>query len=188
MIARRRLRTTQKRNITTATSTAPPANGRQRIVLVLQGGGALGAYHIGAYQALHEAGMEPDWIAGVSIGAINGCVLVGNAPADRVARLEQLWSAISWPESVDFWSNIHGFEKRMHNVASHVEAMLVGQPNFFFPRVPSPQFVPDQEPENVSFYVSAPMMQTLRTFADFDLINAKRTRLSVGATHVRTGR
>lgn len=157
-----------------------------RIVLLLQGGGALGAYHIGAYRALHEAGMEPNWIAGVSIGAINACILAGNPPADRLARLETLWTSISRPEFVDFWSNVHGIERRVFNTVSHVEAVMLGQPNFFYPRIPGPQFVPDQEPEDVSFYVSAPMLRTLREFADFDLINAKATRLSVGATHVKT--
>ena len=157
------------------------------IVLVLQGGGALGAYHIGAYQALHESGMEPDWIAGVSIGALNASILAGNAPDDRLTRLEEFWSSISRPEYVDFWSNVHGMERRVHNAASHVEAMLLGQPNFFYPRFPSPQFVPDQEPEDVSYYVSAPVLETLRGLADFELINARRTRLSLGATHVKTG-
>ena len=175
----------------TRTHTTPRATARRkrdtRIVLLLQGGGALGAYHIGAYQALHEAGLEPDWIAGVSIGAINACVLAGNLPADRLERLEALWSSISRPDVVDFWSDIHGIERRVYNTASHVEAVLLGQPNFFYPRFPSPQFVPDQEPEDVSFYVSAPMLQTLRKFSDFDLINSKATRLSVGATHVKTG-
>ena len=157
------------------------------VVLVLQGGGALGAYHIGAYQALHEAGMEPDWIAGVSIGALNACILAGNSPGDRLARLEDFWSAISRPEYVRFWSNVHGIERRIHNAASHMEAVLLGQPNFFYPRFPSPQFVPDQDPDHVSFYVSAPMLETLRGLADFDLINARHTRLSLGATHVKTG-
>src|SRR5205823_1187293 len=69
-----------------------------QVILLLQGGGALGAYHIGAYDALHESGMEPEWIAGVSIGAFNACVLAGNAPADRVAKLEGLWDTISRPE------------------------------------------------------------------------------------------
>jgi len=94
------------------------ARGAPRIVLVLQGGGALGAYHIGAYQALHESGMEPDWIAGVSIGALNACILAGNKPSNRLARLETLWNAISRPEAVEFWSNVHGFGRRLHNAAS----------------------------------------------------------------------
>jgi len=166
----------------------PSRNGdAPQVILLLQGGGALGAYHIGAYQALHEAGMEPQWIAGVSIGAFNACILAGNPPAQRLASLENLWDTISRPESVDFWTSVHGLERRVHNTASHVEAILLGQPNFFYPRFPGPQFMPDQAPEEVSYYVSTPMLRTLREFADFDLVNAKQTRLSVGATHVKTG-
>jgi NTE family protein len=170
---------------------APATPGRNgdapQVILLLQGGGALGAYHIGAYQALHEAGMEPQWIAGVSIGAFNACILAGNPPTQRLASLENLWYTISRPESVDFWTSVHGLERRAHNTASHVEAILLGQPNFFYPRFPGPQFMPDQAPEEVSYYVSTPMLRTLREFADFDLVNAKQTRLSVGATHVKTG-
>ena len=182
MSASRKKKPSVKVNKTTSGSEPRPT-----VVLVLQGGGALGAYHIGAYQALHEAGMEPDWIAGVSIGALNACVLAGNSPRDRFARLEDLWSSISRPEYVEFWSNVHGMERRIHNVASHMEAVLLGQPNFFYPRFPSPQFVPDQEPEDVSFYVSTPMLETLRDLADFELINTRHIRLSLGATHVKTG-
>ena len=145
---------------------APATPGRNgdapQVILLLQGGGALGAYHIGAYQALHEAGMEPQWIAGVSIGAFNACILAGNPPAQRLASLENLWDTISRPESVDFWTSIHGLERRVHNTASHVEAILLGQPNFFYPRFPGPQFMPDQAPEEVSYYVSTPMLRTLQ--------------------------
>src|SRR5438874_8124923 len=117
---------TKKRSIKVKKTTSG-SEPRPTVVLVLQGGGALGAYHIGAYQALHEAGMEPDWIAGVSIGALNACILAGNPPGDRLARLEDFWSAISRPEYVRFWSNVHGIERRIHNAASHMEAVLLGQ-------------------------------------------------------------
>src|SRR5438094_6150737 len=157
---------------------APATPGRNgdapQVLRVRQGGGALRGYHIGAYQALHESGMEPEWIAGVSIGAFNACILAGNAPAGRLAKLEGLWDTISRPESVDLWTSIHGLERRIHNAASHVEAILLGQPNFFYPRFPNPQFVPDQAPEEVSYYVSTPMLRTLRELADFNRINAKQ--------------
>src|SRR4051794_20484570 len=158
-----------------------------RVVLVLQGGGALGAYHIGAYRALHEASMEPDWISGVSIGAINASILAGNAPADRLAKLEGLWDAISRPEDVALWTSVHGMERRLHNMASYVAAVTMGQPSFFYPRFPNPKLLADMPPDETSYYVSTPMLDTLREFADFDRINAKQTRLSLGATHVKTG-
>src|SRR2546423_10504274 len=119
---------TKKRSIKVKKTTSG-SEPRPMVVLVLQGGGALGAYHIGAYQALRESGMEPDWIAGVSIGALNACILAGNSPGDRLAHLEELWSSISRPEYVEFWSSIHGMERRIHNAASHMEALLLAQPN-----------------------------------------------------------
>jgi NTE family protein len=162
-------------------------NGPPRVVLVLQGGGALGAYHIGAFRALHEAGMEPDWISGVSIGAINASILAGNAASDRVAKLDTLWEAISRPEDVEFWTSVHGVERRLHNMANYVAAVTMGQPSFFYPRFPNPKLLPDMAPEDTSYYVSTPMLETLREFVDFDRINAKEMRLSLGATHVKTG-
>src|SRR5256885_6257881 len=105
---------TKKRSIKVKKTTSG-SEPRPTVVLLLQGGGALGAYHIGAYQALHESGMEPQWIAGVSIGAFNACILAGNPPAQRLPRLEELWDTISRPESVDLWTSIHGLERRIHN-------------------------------------------------------------------------
>jgi len=124
------------------------------IALVLQGGGALGAYHIGAYQALAEHGLHPDWIAGISIGAINAAVIAGNPPKDRVERLAAMWEAISWPDVpapllVTPW-------QLLHNMASNAEALLFGQPNFFTPRPVSPYLLPDAPAQEVSFYDTTP--------------------------------
>jgi NTE family protein len=153
---------------------------------MLQGGGALGAYHIGAYQALAEHNLHPDWVAGISIGAINAAVIAGNAPAGRVDRLAALWEAISWPDlpvplpltPLQAW----------HNTVSNAEALVFGQPNFFSPRLVNPYLVPKAPPQEVSFYDTTPMLATLPRFADFKTINAKTTRLSLGVTDVETGR
>lgn len=155
------------------------------IALVLQGGGALGAYHIGAYHALAEHGLHPDWIAGISIGAINAAVIAGNPPKDRVERLAAMWEAISWPDVpapllVTPW-------QLLHNMASNAEALLFGQPNFFTPRPVSPYLLSDAPAQEVSFYDTTPMLGTLRRFADFALINSRATRLSLGATNLATG-
>jgi NTE family protein len=155
------------------------------VVLVLQGGGALGAYQIGAYQAMEEAGYRPDWVSGISIGAVNSAIIAGNPPGDRVERLEELWNAISRP---DGWGALlTGEFREWFNRASIAEAILFGQPNFFRPRISSPYFAPPGTPEAVSFYNDSPLRDTLERFADFDLINAGAVRLSLGVTKVRTG-
>jgi NTE family protein len=165
---------------------SPAASGKPTCVLALQGGGALGAYHIGAYQALAEHGFEPDWFSGISIGAINSAVLAGTPPAERVARLEELWRLISWPEvfrplrvlPLDI----------LHNTMSNAEALVMGQPHFFRPRPVNPFFAPAGPPTQASFYDTSPMLETLRRLVDFDLINAGPARLTLGATDVETGR
>jgi NTE family protein len=152
--------------------------------LLLQGGAALCAYHIGAYQALAEHGLHPDWVAGISMGAINAAIIAGNRPEDRVERLTQLWEAISWPElpkpPFEPWQTLQ-------KLASNAEALLFGQPNFFTPRPVNPMLIPRAEPQVVSFYDATPMLFTLRRFADFALINGSTTRLTLGATNIATG-
>jgi NTE family protein len=155
-------------------------------VLVLQGGGALGAYHIGVYQALHEHGFEPDWLCGISIGAINAAILAGNPSEQRLARLEALWQAISWPELLPHSANtaIQGF----WNTLSNAQALTFGQPGFFSPRPINPFFAPSGTPATESFYDTTPLRQTLLDHADFVRINRDDgPRLSVGVTDVEVG-
>jgi NTE family protein len=160
------------------------ADGKPTCVLVLQGGGALGAYHIGAYQALAERDFLPDWVCGISIGAINAAVIAGTAPEDRVARLDALWEHISWPS---FFGPFGGKAlATLYNAGSNAEALLFGQPNFFVPRPVNPFFAPPG-PQALSFYDTTPLRVTLRRFADFERINARETRLSLGATDALTG-
>ena len=109
-----------------------PSREKPTVALMLQGGGALGAYHIGAYQALAEHNLHPDWVAGISIGAINSAIIAGNRSEDRVERLAALWEAISRPElptklAFPAWAT-------WQNIASNAEALLFGQPNFLTPR------------------------------------------------------
>jgi NTE family protein len=163
-----------------ATSQASPT-----VALMLQGGGALGAYHIGAYHALAEHRLHPDWVAGISIGAINAAIIAGNEPDDRVERLTALWEAISWPDLPV--GLVPTPWHMLHNIASNAEALLFGQPHFFHPRPVNPLLVPRAPPQEVSFYDTTPMLFTLRRFADFSLINRRTTRLSLGATNIVTG-
>ena len=167
--------------------TAPKPAGTETptCALMLQGGGALGAYHIGAYQALAEQNLHPDWVAGISIGAINAAIIAGSEPDDRVARLSALWEAISWPE---FMKPLAVPQLALlHNMASNAEALVFGQPNFFTPRPVNPFLRSAAPPQEVSFYDTTPMLFTLKRFADFARINSRATRLSLGATNLATG-
>lgn len=155
-------------------------------VLVLQGGGALGAYHIGVYQALHEHGFEPDWLCGISIGAINAAILAGNPPERRLAQLEAFWQAISWPELLPQSAN--NTVQSFWNTLSNAQALAFGQPGFFAPRPINPFFAPSGTPATESFYDTTPLRQTLLDHADFARINRDDgPRLSVGVTDVEVG-
>src|SRR5512135_3515959 len=121
------------REIIMSTQSSTRQHDANRLVaFVLQGGGALGAYHIGAYQALHEAGYEPDWVSGISIGAVNAALIVGNRPDARLGKLTEFWDKISRP---DGWGAAFGGDlRKWFNWGSVTEAVLFGQPRFFSPR------------------------------------------------------
>jgi NTE family protein len=156
-----------------------------RVVLVLQGGGALGAYEVGAYQALEEGGLPPDWVAGISIGAINAALIAGNPPDGRMGSLTEFWKEISRP---DCWGEfLGGGFRRWFNTGSVAGSVLFGQPNFYTPRVPGPYISPTGGIEAPSFYDTSPLRRTLERLASFDLINSGPLRLTLGATRVTTG-
>ena len=163
----------------------------ERIALILQGGGALGAYQAGVYQALAEANLHPDWVAGISIGAINSALIAGNAPQKRVERLREFWEAVCMPPFgiPDLkWFEVKGeFAHSLVNQARSLGALLGGAPNFFKPRIPPPFLQPNGTLEAISYYDVAPLRATLERLVDFDLINAHEMRFSVGAVNVRTG-
>jgi NTE family protein len=156
-----------------------------RRVLVLQGGGALGAYQAGVYEALSQAGREPDWLAGISIGAVNAAIIAGNPPGARLDRLREFWSLVTSGWSPSALSNLDQFRAALGD-ASIGWAMATGVPGFFTPRAVSPLLL-SGGPEALSYYDSSPLKATLERLVDFDRINAKETRLSVGAVNIRTG-
>ena len=169
----------------------PP--GCNQVALVLQGGGALGAYQAGVYQALHEAGIEPDFVAGVSIGAINGAIIAGNAPEHRIDRLHAFWDTItarqpgvwSWPS---FFGPVDGDEpRRAVSTLAAFQAMMFGQPGFFTPNVPSPWLSPRGAKNATSLYDTAPLRETLHKLIDFDRLNAGAVRYAAGAVAVTSG-
>ncbi|MGA9302691.1 MAG: DUF3734 domain-containing protein [Bradyrhizobium sp.] len=157
-------------------------------VLVLQGGGALGSYQAGAYQALCRSDFEPDWIAGISIGAINAAIIAGNEPAKRVARLKEFWEMVS---SGSPWVPVPitkgDRERSLYNETSAAVIATFGTPGFFTPRIPPAPLWPKGSPEAQSYYDTAPLRRTLERLVDFDRINDLKCRLSVGAVGVTSG-
>src|SRR3981189_235513 len=155
-------------------------------VLVLQGGGALGSYQAGAYQALCHHDFEPEWIAGISIGAINAAIIAGNPREKRVGRLKEFWEMVSAPVP---WNPV-GSGARGRSLFNETSAALIatfGVPGFFTPRFPPAPLWPQGSPQSQSYYDTAPLRETLERLVDFDLINDARTRLSVGAVGVESG-
>ena len=164
------------------------------VALVLQGGGALGAYQAGVYEGLHEAGIRPNWLAGISIGALNAAIIAGSPEADRVARLREFWETIcacpaGWPAGEGLADTLpFAFDLRsLHNTFAAMRALFQGQPGFFKPRFPSPLWSPFSGDAATSFYDTAPLNQTLERLVDFDRLNSGEVRVSVGAVNVRTG-
>ncbi|HKE62438.1 MAG TPA: patatin-like phospholipase family protein [Nitrospira sp.] len=163
----------------------------EQIVLLLQGGGALGSYQAGVYQALAEANLHPDWVAGISIGAINSAIIAGNAPDKRVDRLREFWETVSAsPLGIPYFKSIEIQNAIVHHLVNQgraVNVLLFGAPNFFTPRLPPAALWPADAPDKASYYDTTPLKATLERLVDFDRINAGRMRFSVGAVNVGTG-
>lgn len=172
-----------------------------RIALVLQGGGALGSYQAGVYEGLADAGIHPNWVAGISIGALNCAIIAGNAPEKRVEMLHGFWDTICSPPALHKtlmpspakifdqfmspWTEMFkGVEHTMHGSMAAMTSIIRGQENFFTPRLMAPG---GGSPDTTSFYDTTPILTTLERFADFDRINSGETRVSLGATNVATG-
>jgi NTE family protein len=162
------------------------SRGPEKTVLVLQGGGALGSYQAGAYEALAEAGHSPEWVAGISIGAINSAIIAGNPPEKRCERLRKFWDLVSSrlllpPVASDTNS------RKIFNEVSAAFVAAMGVPGFFEPRLVPPLFNPQGSVGAISFYDTDPLLATLTDLVDFDYLNSGAVRLSVGAVQVRTG-
>lgn len=161
-------------------------HGYDRIALACQGGGSLGAYHIGAYQAMEEAGYLPDIVSGISIGGFTAALIAGNEPQNRISALKEFWKAISYPDfAEDLPMTVE--MRRKHNSFSSMQGVIFGQPNFFEPRNPVPQMQKAGTIAALSYYDTSPLRETLLKFVDFDRINRNATRLLLGAVKVKTG-
>jgi len=164
----------------------------QRIALMLQGGGALGSYQVGVYQALAEANCLPHWVCGVSIGAINGALIAGNAPDKRLERMQEFWALVGSRSAGPLAQASDPF-RAWASSASAWMTTTMGQPGFFSPRMPNPWLSPAHatakpgDPAATSLYDTSPLRATLERLVDFDRLNSGETRLSVGAVHVASG-
>ena len=155
-------------------------------VLVLQGGGALGSYQAGAFQALCRSGFDPEWVAGISIGAINAAIIAGNDNDKRVDRLKEFWEMVSKPVPWD--PVLKGDRSRtVFNETSAAIIATFGVPGFFTPRIPPAALWPHASPGSLSYYDTSPLKKTLERLVDFDRINDLKCRLSVGAVGITSG-
>ena len=162
------------------------------IALLLQGGGALGSYQAGVYAALAEAELQPDWVAGISIGAINGALIAGNAPERRVEQLRTFWEHITAaPFGLDAWlaprSETSDTMRGWMNQTNAALSLVGGAPGFFTPRLMAPWFVQPGGAGATSYYETAKLHSTLERLVDFDRINSGSVRFTVGAVNVRSG-
>ncbi len=185
----------------TASPGAPAAapakvHGFDTVALVLQGGGALGAYQAGVAECLHTHGIEPDWVAGISIGAINSALIAGNPPERRIEKLRGFWETICQPTAP--WLSADTLrawvEQQTGDVARLAfsgfeawRAVVEGKPGFFTPRGVQPWLGLPGSAGQASFYDTSALKATLERFADFDRINHGPMRLSVGAVDVHSG-
>jgi NTE family protein len=161
------------------------------IALVLQGGGALGAYQAGVYEALAEAGIYPDRVTGISIGAINCAIIAGNPPEARIEKLRGFWECITtnpWRSSFEWTNRPTGDAARAWLNQLHAGlAVVAGTAGFFAPRYPPPWLYASGTANATSFYDTCQLRDTLERFVDFDRLNAGAIRLSIGAVNVRSG-
>jgi NTE family protein len=154
-----------------------------QVVLVLQGGGALGAYQVGVYEALHEAGIEPDWVIGTSIGAINGAIIAGNPPQRRLERLHAFWTSVE-----QRGIGLPELGSGLANLFANFMTVAQGVPTFFSPNLPAwfGHYLP-LGVDAAAYYTTEPLRESLAKLVDFAYVNSSRMRLTVGAVNVNNG-
>lgn len=161
----------------------------ERIACVFQGGGALGAYQVGAFRAIHERGYQPDYLAGVSIGAINSAIIAGNPPEQQIEKLMEFWDTIAPKLWVDFCVNYDAFDltHHLHNHMGAIHSLFFGLDGFFKPRLIPPHVYTEDTPDRLSYYDTSELRNTLEKVIDFDRINDKKITLCLGAVNITTG-
>ena len=183
----------RKRKPVPAAKTKAPAapSAGEECILVLQGGGALGAYQAGVFETLAAMRQTPHWFAGISIGAINAALMAGNVPERRVARLREFWEGVSSSPLAPppLPAELHRFDgaRDAVNETNATIAMLFGVTGFYTPRVPAAPFQLPGTLAAISYYDTEPLKKTLERLIDFDLLNSGKVRLSIGAVNVEKG-
>ncbi|MPT47084.1 MAG: patatin-like phospholipase family protein [Sphingobium sp.] len=156
------------------------------VVLVLQGGGALGSYQAGVYQELSALDIDVDWVAGISIGAINAAIIAGNPPEQRIEKMRSFWNKVSGGMP-NFWLPDNHHIREAAHVAAAAAVTLFGVPGFFRPHYSLAPFLPANGPETMGLYDTTPLAETLNELIDWDLLNDGPVRLSVGAVDIESG-
>lgn len=159
----------------------PKLHGYDKVVYLMQGGGALGAYQVGVCQGLMEFGCEPNWIIGTSIGSINAGIIAGNKPEDRILKLKKFWEMIASPLPVIPWVEENYAIQQWQKALSSFWTICFGQPGFFKPRFFNPCFNISGYPEQTSFYDTSELKHTLEKVIDFNLLNNSSVRLTLAA-------
>lgn len=165
---------------------AKKTNRFPRVAYVLQGGGSLGAYQMGAVKGLLEAGYEPDWIAATSIGAIQAAIIVGNPPEKRMAKLDEFWRRVATYSFFDFLGE-SDYTSHLYSQMGAASSLLFGQPGFYTPRWCSGTLPVTGDPTTLSYYDTSALRETLLELIDFDLLNSCPIRLSLGSVQISTG-
>ncbi|AUW58007.1 hypothetical protein C1T17_07700 [Sphingobium sp. SCG-1] len=166
--------------------TAPPLPLPEHVALLLQGGGALGSFQAGVYEKLDELAIEVDWVAGISIGAVNAAIIAGNPPARRMERLKQFWDQVSGGMP-NLWLPDNDHIREAAHLAAAGSVAMFGVPGFFRPHMIPSAFMPKGTAGAISYYDSTPLVATLDSLIDWDLLNDGPVRISVGAVDVESG-
>ncbi|MDI9818384.1 MULTISPECIES: patatin-like phospholipase family protein [unclassified Legionella] len=163
----------------------------KRVAFLFQGGGALGAFQVGVYEALHNAGYELDWVSGISIGAIHAAIIAGNKPENRVEKLKEFWNIVSTQSMFSWWDYFLDLDnigmRRLYNQWHAQATILFGQPGFFQPRLINPYLLFNSTPDQISFYDTSLLHDTLEQLIDFKILNSGQTRLTLSAVRLNDG-
>jgi NTE family protein len=158
-----------------------------QVLYLLQGGGALGSYQVGVCEGLLNNNCEPDWIIGTSIGGLNGAIIAGNKPENRIKKLKEFWQTITTPVPEFFPYSKNENTQIMESIYSSEWSLMFGVNGFFKPRQPPPFISLDNSIERLSYYDTEELEKTLENVIDFDILNSKKTRLTIGAVCVEDG-